>query len=91
MAALDPTHDHKMINLEIPAKQLDTLHTNLWICETLLTMRDKVQRANSLLHKNIKDNESNDVIGILETLIHDSLSILGDACQGIKGDTPEAE
>lgn len=91
MAALDPTHDHKMINLAIPKKQLDTLHTNLWICETLLTMRDKVQRVNSLLPNKIKDKESDDVIGILETLIHDSLFILADACQGIKGDPPEAK
>lgn len=68
MAKLDPTDDNKMINLEISSKDLDTLHQNLWVAQTILNLHNK--------HLARNESDSNDTFDVLEILIHNSFKML---------------
>ena len=68
MAKFDPTDDDKMINLEMSAKDLDRLHQNLWVAQTILSLHNK----NLVREK----NDSNDAFDVLEIIVHDSFKML---------------
>lgn len=68
MAKLDPTDDHKMINLEISAKNMNSLHQNLWVAQTILNLHNK--------HPLRNESDNNDTFDVLEILIRDSFKML---------------